>query len=118
MFLNLSQSKLAEAIGVKFQQLQKYETGFNRISASRLWEICRVLNVSASYFFDSYKPGKAAPLYGMSDTVQEGFEPEENVMTKKETLKLVREYYAIPDEKVRKDVLKLIRSMAASARNA
>jgi len=52
----LTQQMLAARVGVKFQQIQKYETGANRVSASRLWEIAQVLDVSMNHFFDDYPP--------------------------------------------------------------
>ena len=52
----LSQQTVAEAVGIKFQQIQKYETGANRVSASRLWEIARVLDVPVARFFEGYVP--------------------------------------------------------------
>lgn len=59
----LTQQMLAARIGVKFQQVQKYETGANRVSASRLWEIASVLDVPVNHFFDTFEP-KAAPSHG------------------------------------------------------
>jgi transcriptional regulator with XRE-family HTH domain len=59
--LGLTQPQLADAVGVRFQQIQKYECGEDRISASRLWRLCRVLNASVDYFYDGLaaRPGQA-----------------------------------------------------------
>jgi len=52
ILLNTTQQKLSDQVGVKFQQVQKYETGVNRVSASRLWDIAKVLDVPVSFFFE------------------------------------------------------------------
>ncbi len=116
--LGMTQEKLAEAVSLTFQQIQKYERGTNRVSASRLWQFSKVLKVSIAYFFEGYseKPGAKAAAYGMSDTGQEGFSSEADLMDKKETLALIREYYSIPDPKLRRDLFKMIKTMAASMR--
>lgn len=111
--LGMSQEKLGEALGLTFQQVQKYERGVNRVGASRLFDLSRVLDVPISFFFDdlpdslSGLAGKRAT--GMGDS-QEGFE-EEN-MNRRETLELVRAYYRISDPSIRKKVFELIKSMA------
>ncbi|MCC6598036.1 MAG: helix-turn-helix transcriptional regulator [Alphaproteobacteria bacterium] len=111
--LGLSQEKLAESIGLTFQQVQKYERGTNRVSASRLYDISNVLNVPVSYFFEQIgEMGASAPesLPGLSDNKQEEFEGED-VMSRKETLDLVRIYYSVPDPDARRDIVKFIKSM-------
>ncbi|MCB9991778.1 MAG: helix-turn-helix domain-containing protein [Rhodospirillales bacterium] len=115
----LSQEKLAESVGITFQQVQKYERGTNRISASRLWQFSKILGVSIAYFFESYRDNKANPAlaYGLADNEQESFQTEEDVMDRKETLDLIREYYSIPDPKMRRDLFKMIKTMAASMRS-
>ncbi|MCR8726758.1 helix-turn-helix domain-containing protein [Frigidibacter sp. ROC022] len=83
--LGVTQQQLAEQVGIKFQQIQKYETGMNRISASRLWDIAEALEVPISFFFeglDGQETGALTPGDLMSD---------------KEALELVRSYYAIPE---------------------
>jgi transcriptional regulator with XRE-family HTH domain len=111
--LGMSQEKLGEALGLTFQQVQKYERGVNRVGASRLFDLSRVLDVPISFFFDDL-PDSLSGLAGkrpggMGDT-QEGFE-EEN-MNRRETLELVRAYYRISDPSIRKKVFELIKSMA------
>lgn len=113
--LGMSQEKLGEALGLTFQQVQKYERGVNRVGASRLFDLSRVLDVPISFFFDDLPDslsgfgGKRST--GMADS-QDGFE-EEN-MNRRETLELVRAYYRISDPSIRKKVFELIKSMAPS----
>lgn len=111
--LGMSQEKLGEALGLTFQQVQKYERGVNRVGASRLFDLSRVLDVPISFFFDdlpdSLSGFGAKRASGMSDS-QDGFE-EEN-MNRRETLELVRAYYRISDPSIRKKVFELIKSMA------
>lgn len=109
----LSQEKLGEALGLTFQQIQKYERGSNRIGAGRLYEISRVLDVPIGYFFeslDSVSSERAAP--GVSDSVSPA---EYGVMNRRETLELVRGYYRIADPKVRRRILELVKSVAPPA---
>ncbi|MEM7650954.1 MAG: helix-turn-helix transcriptional regulator [Pseudomonadota bacterium] len=108
--LGMSQEKLAEAIGLTFQQIQKYERGTNRISAGRLFDFSKILDVPISYFFEQANIESAA-AFGMSDNEQEGFDGED-VMSSKETLDLVRVYYSVKDADARKDIMKFIKSMA------
>ena len=116
--MGFSQEKLAESIGLTFQQIQKYERGMSRISASRLYQFSKVLDVPISYFYENYsetaKHSAPVPTYGFADNEQESL--EEEVMEKKETLELVRTYYSIVDPKMRKDLLRMIRTMAENMR--
>ncbi|MEY1556281.1 helix-turn-helix domain-containing protein [Yoonia sp. R2331] len=88
-----TQQQLAEAVGIKFQQIQKYETGMNRVSASRLWDISRVLNVPVSFFFE----GLAAQQDDKAKNDLPG-----DILTDKEALELLRSYYAIPENQRRR----------------
>jgi transcriptional regulator with XRE-family HTH domain len=91
--VGMTQQQLAEQVGIKFQQIQKYETGANRVSASRLWDISRALQVSISFFFE-----------GIEDQV-EGADAKEaptDIMADKEALDLIRSYYAIPENQRRR----------------
>lgn len=123
--LGMSQEKLAEAIGLTFQQIQKYERGTNRVSAGRLYQFSKILGVPIAYFYEQFgevfPQGKTAQ-YGLSDQDQESFDGpspsqdyEADIMKKRETIDLVRSYYSIQDPKIRKDVLKLMKSMAQNA---
>jgi transcriptional regulator with XRE-family HTH domain len=114
--LGMSQEKLADAIDLTFQQIQKYERGTNRVSAGRLFQFSKILSVPVSYFFEQYSDADAASKrleYGLSDNDQEAFGGEaEDVMNKKETLDLLRVYYSIGDPDMRKDLYKFVKSMA------
>lgn len=89
-----TQQQLAEAVGIKFQQIQKYETGMNRVSASRLWEIANYLGVTISFFFDGVD---AEPVAS-----SENMDVPADVLTDKEALDLLRSYYAIPENQRRR----------------
>ncbi len=122
--LGLSQEKLADAVGVTFQQVQKYERGTNRVSASRLFSFSKILDVSIDYFYEGLEKANIltpANGRGMSDNQQEGFTGlaskqgknlPEDLMLQKETIDLVRTYYSVKDPKTRKDILKFVKSMA------
>jgi transcriptional regulator with XRE-family HTH domain len=117
--LGMSQEKLGEAIGLTFQQVQKYERGANRIGASRLFDLSRVLDVPVSFFFDDMSDDVSAQSPRMIASI-EGFEEtptsfEADPMTKRETLELVRAYYRITDPQVRKRVFELAKALANAA---
>lgn len=111
--LGLSQDKLARAIGVSFQQLQKYERGTNRISASRLYALSKVLGVGISWFFED-APSTAKRRAAATEARAIANEPgvEQDPMTANETVKLVRAYYMIEDPKVRKKILHMVRAVS------
>jgi transcriptional regulator with XRE-family HTH domain len=113
--LGLSQEKLGEAIGLTFQQVQKYERGANRISASRLHELSRVLDVPVSFFFDDTDPVRAPAIPGgFAEPPAEGFDSDP--LRRRETVELVEAYYAIEDVAVRRRMFDLARALAAEAR--
>jgi transcriptional regulator with XRE-family HTH domain len=117
--LGMSQEKLGEAIGLTFQQVQKYERGANRIGASRLFDLSRVLDVPGSYFFDDMADSVQAQspvniIKGSSGLAEEPATFEVDPMTKRETLELVRAYYSIPDPQVRRRVYDLAKALAAT----
>ncbi len=110
--LGLSQEKLGAAIGLTFQQVQKYERGANRVGASRLHELSRVLDVPVSFFFDDVDPVRAPAIPGgFSEPPAEGFDSDP--LRRRETVELVDAYYAIDDTAVRRRLLELARSLAA-----
>lgn len=115
--LGLSQERLAEQVGITFQQIQKYENGANRVSASRLYEFSKVLEIPVNFFFDDYGSNENRLAGGFGESDQAGFEGHEDVMRRKETLELIRTYYSIQDPKLRKDLFKLVRSMAESLKS-
>ncbi|WP_372839400.1 helix-turn-helix domain-containing protein [Phaeovulum sp.] len=89
--IGMTQQQLADQVGIKFQQIQKYETGMNRVSASRLWDIAEAVGVKISFFFE-----------GLADDEEGGAEPAYDLMADKEALQLVRSYYAIPEAQRRR----------------
>lgn len=90
-----TQQQLAEQVGIKFQQIQKYETGMNRVSASRLWDIANVLGVPVSFFFEGIESEANASDNGAVDMPAD-------ILTDKEALELLRSYYAIPENQRRR----------------
>lgn len=100
--IGMTQQQLAEKVGIKFQQIQKYETGMNRVSASRLWDIATALDVPISFFFDGLED-EAANLSEASD-----------LLSDKEALELVRSYYAIPENQ-RRRLFELARVLSDAA---
>lgn len=94
--VGMTQQQLAEKVGIKFQQIQKYETGMNRVSASRLWDIAAALSVPVSFFFE----GLAEDSRSVSEV--ETSEVPLDILKDKEALELVRSYYAIPETQRRR----------------
>lgn len=115
--LGMSQEKLGEALGLTFQQVQKYERGANRIGSSRLWEVSQILDVPVSYFFEEMSDDTAAAR--STDDVPQGLAEEasefsRDPLAKRETLELVRAYYRIPEAKVRKRFFELTKALGAA----
>ena len=120
--LQMSQERLGDALGLTFQQVQKYERGANRVGASRLFNLSRVLDVPVSFFFDDM-PANCAPGGGGGGggmpamqaggfaEAQEGFGAPDDLFSRKETVELIRAYYRITEQPVRRRVLDLIKSM-------
>jgi transcriptional regulator with XRE-family HTH domain len=115
--LGMSQERLGDALGLTFQQVQKYERGVNRVSASRLFDLSRVLDVPISFFFDDM-PETASITYSRSSQPrrmslfpesQDGF--GDDAMNRRETLEMVRAYYRITDPAVRKRIFDLVKSL-------
>ena len=119
--LGFSQEKLGEAIGLTFQQVQKYERGANRIGCSRLFDLSRVLDVDIGYFFEDMpnEVANSSPARrqgGWSDRDQAAFEHERDPMVKRETLELVRAYFKIEDDAIRKRLFEMTKALAAVSR--
>lgn len=94
----MTQQQLGDIVGIKFQQIQKYETGMNRISASRLWDIAQALDVSISFFFEGFESEQSTPT-----TAAPAAETHRgDLLADKEALELVRSYYAIPEAQRRR----------------
>src|ERR1700712_3922854 len=114
--LGMSQERLGESLGLTFQQVQKYERGVNRVGASRLFDLSRVLDVPISFFFDDM-PDSLSATFGAPPSRRSSGLPDSNdpfgddTLSRRETLELVRAYYRITDPSVRKRVFDLIKSM-------
>lgn len=141
--VGMTQQQLGEAVGIKFQQIQKYESGVNRVSASRLWDISRALSVPVSFFFEGLQDTAkakvavktaangncvAAEVNGAAHVVNgntvltegNGAEhrscggiPEADVLANRETADLIRAYYTIPETQ-RRRLLDLARAMGGA----
>lgn len=101
--IGMTQQQLAEKVGIKFQQIQKYETGANRISASRLWDIADALDVQVSFFFEGLEDETASGNGSGSVPA--------DLLGDKEALDLIRSYYAIPENQ-RKRLFELARVLS------
>ncbi|WP_112308973.1 helix-turn-helix domain-containing protein [Pseudogemmobacter bohemicus] len=99
--VGMTQQQLADKVGIKFQQIQKYETGMNRVSASRLWDIADALGVQIAFFFEGLAEG--AESHGSQG----------DMMADKEALELVRSYYSIPEAQ-RRRLFDLARVLSAA----
>lgn len=116
--LGLSQDQLGTELNITFQQVQKYERGANRISASRLWDIGQILDVPINYFFDDMtentmrssprRVSRGSELLDLSD------EQIKDPMARRETLELVRTYYSIEKPLVRKRISEMVKSIATT----
>jgi transcriptional regulator with XRE-family HTH domain len=106
LLLGMNQETLANALGLTFQQVQKYEGGANRVSASRLSAMAEILGVPISYFFGDLQPEDA-------DISPEDRQWREQLQ-RPETIEFIRLYYAIPDQQVRRQFLEMAKTVAAS----
>ncbi|KGJ18494.1 helix-turn-helix domain-containing protein [Paracoccus sanguinis] len=97
--IGMTQQQLADSVGIKFQQIQKYETGMNRVSASRLWDIAKAMDVPVAFFFEGLDGASPAEFDLISD---------------KEALQLIRAYYSIPEAQ-RRQIFELARVLSVSA---
>ena len=108
--LGMSQEKLGRAVGLTFQQIQKYERGANRIGASRLLQLSRVLAVPIAYFFEDVPAVKnRSPQQATAAGL------DNDPFSRRETMELVRAYYAISNPYVRKRVLDLVRALSRTS---
>ena len=102
--LGLTQQQLAGAVGVRFQQIQKYECGANRISAARLWQLSEALQVQVAYFYDGLSDAPHA------DVLSDRTDGSGEMFARKETLDLIRAYYQL-GERPRRRLLDLAKSL-------
>jgi transcriptional regulator with XRE-family HTH domain len=103
LFLGMNQETLANGLGLSFQQIQKYENGANRVSASRLSAMADILGVSISFFFADVDDTSATPE---KRALREH-------MGRPETIELIRLYYTIPDQHVRQQFFEMVKAVAA-----
>ncbi len=114
--LGYSQDKLGKAVGLTFQQIQKYERGANRIGASRLYQFSKILDVPVAFFYDDMPAEVDDAQPGLAEDDSVPFDQQQ--FTRRETLKLVRAYYAIADPAIRHRIYELTRSVALMDENA
>jgi transcriptional regulator with XRE-family HTH domain len=116
--LGMSQEQLGTELNITFQQVQKYERGANRISASRLWDISQILDVPINYFFDDMTENtmQSSPrrISRGGDIVDLTDEQIKDPMARRETLELVRTYYSIEKPLVRKRISEMVKSIATT----
>ncbi|HSO42119.1 MAG TPA: helix-turn-helix transcriptional regulator [Rhodospirillales bacterium] len=114
--MRVSQTKLGQAIGVTFQQIQKYESGTNRVGASNLFKISQSLGVDVSFFFQGLAEegggGHGGAALGLADQPPASF--YDNPMNSREAFELMHNYYRIVDPTVRKRLFQLVRTLAFS----
>ncbi len=123
--LGLSQEKLAALLGLTFQQVQKYERGMNRVGASRLWDISKVLDIPISFFYDdmdkevanrsprTFSAPNSQPFYLREDEISYDDDP----MKRQETMELVRAYYKISNRQAAKHLFNLMIAMSKTTYN-
>ena len=115
--LGMSQEQLGNALNITFQQVQKYERGANRVSASRLWDISQIIDVPISYFFEDMSDTtlKASPRKIGSTTSQDVVVDDvKDPMARRETLELVRTYYSIEQPHVRRRISDMVKAIATT----
>ncbi len=111
--LGMSQENLGEALGVAFQQVQKYERGTTRISPSRLYDLSRVLDVPIGFFFDDMSEETVARSPArMRGAPKEAVELKPHPLAKRKTLELVRAYHKIDDSDIRKRLVEMTKALA------
>ena len=114
--LGLTQQRLAAAVGIKFQQIQKYENGTNRICASKLYKIARQLSVDVEYFFqdmpDEVYETSTGEVDGLNEPLAEPFDSDP--LSSRDSLALLHDYQRIPDEILRNRVGQFMRALANS----
>ncbi len=115
MLLGLSQERLAEQLGLTFQQVQKYEKGINRIGASRLFELAKLLSVPVQFFYEDAPSGEPGTNSGLAESTGENYIVD--FLNSREGLELNRAFLRIADPKVRRSLIELMRSLAGEESN-
>ncbi len=111
ILVGFSQEKLAEHLGLTFQQIQKYEKGTNRVSASRLYQVANVLSVPVQYFFDGI-PGQDAPMKPTDPEAPESHSELTSFLSSSEGLQLNRAFAEISDLKIRRKIVELVKTLS------
>ncbi len=111
--LGMSQEKLGESLGITFQQIQKYEKGTNRVGASRLQQIARVLNTPVSFFFEDAPGGNGAPAGGFAEDDSANYVVD--FLSSNEGLQLNRAFIRIKDPKVRRRIVDMVKTLGGDA---
>lgn len=111
MLIGMSQERLGEQMNLTFQQIQKYEKGVNRIGASRLYQIAKILDVPVQFFFEGAPNLGSESGSGFAEAPSEGFIYE--FLSSREGLELNRAFVKISDPKVRRSIIDLVRTLAA-----
>ena len=110
--IRLSQTKLSEAIGVTFQQVQKYENGTNRIGASNLFKIAKTLGVDVAYFFEGVQEIADSMMADTPEIPMAGI--KEDPLTSRDAIELMHNYYRVKDANVRKRLAQFVKTLAHS----
>lgn len=115
MLLGMSQEKLGELLGLTFQQVQKYEKGVNRIGASRLYDLSKVLDVPVQYFYDEVPgpDGSSSSFDGFADSGAVGYVAD--VLSSREGLELNKAFARIADSRIRRSIVDLVRTLAGDS---
>jgi transcriptional regulator with XRE-family HTH domain len=109
LMLSMSQEKLADQLGITFQQVQKYEKGVNRVSASRLQQICHILEVPISFFFE-HAPGSASHGRGLAEAPSPAY--VNDFLASTEGLALLKAFIQIDDPALRRSIVRLVEAVA------
>ena len=110
MLIGMSQEKLGEQLGLTFQQVQKYEKGANRIGASRLWDLSRILDVPVRFFFEGARPETGRPAEGFTEDQQPDYVLD--FVQSSEGVQLIKAFIQIKDENVRRGIVNLTKTLS------
>jgi transcriptional regulator with XRE-family HTH domain len=109
LMLGMSQEKLADQLGLTFQQVQKYEKGINRISASRLQQVCQILDVPVSFFFEE-APGQSGERRGLGEAPSPAY--VNDFLASADGLALLKAFMRINDPALRRSIVRLVESIS------
>lgn len=110
ILIGMSQEKLGDRLGLTFQQVQKYEKGANRIGASRLWDLSRILGVPVRYFFEGLRTEAGAPAEGFAEEAQPDYVLD--FVQSSEGVQLIKAFVRIKDDNVRRGIVNLAKTLA------